>query len=505
MGRALAVALSLSTLWFIGIWSDLLPFLYASDRLPIGALPCWNDFLGVVLNVLCLAAAFLLLGRLHARLPPSAAAAGEWLFLASFVVPLNVVRNHFHLPFEDAIASLPRAALLGLAVVGGLAAIAVAARWRARIVAGTVAALAILSPLVGITFAQAGWALAQAGGRMQCTAGAELAPPLPGRPGVRVLWVVFDELEQYAAFEGRPDGLALPALDRLRGEGLAATAAVPPGDRTERSMPGVLSGRPVADAVLTGRNQLSVRFDGAAQATPWRGADTVLSDARGLGVNTAVAGFFLPYCALAGNVLTSCRWEACVTCGRMVGAYGDTVAASMWNQLSELVPGYSRRRHLAAYRALRDASVELAVDPAVGFALLHLPVPHAPPIYDARRNAFSYERPDGPGYFDNLALADRTLGELRASMEQAGTWRSTAVMVFGDHGRRDLSDGVSVAHREVPLLVSLPGESRPVSYTSPVDLSVLRGLTTAILQGRVNTTGEAVAWLDANRWRRPVD
>jgi hypothetical protein len=57
----------------------------------------------------------------------------------------------------------------------------------------------------------------------------------------------------------------------------------------------------------------------------------------------------------------------------------------------------------------------------------------------------------------------------------------------------------------VPLLVSLPGESRPVSYTSPVDLSVLRGLTTAILQGRVNTTGEAVAWLDANRWRRPVD
>jgi hypothetical protein len=502
MGRAPAVALSLATLWFIGIWSDLLPFLYISDRFPIGALPCWNDFLGVVLNVLCLAAVFLLLGRVHASLPPRAAAAGEWLFLASFVVPLNVIRNHFHLPFETAIGSLPRPALLGIGATAALVAFAAALRWRGRLVAGLVAALAIMSPLVAITFAQAGWALAQAGGRMQCSAGSELAPALPGRPAVRVLWVTFDELEQYATFEGRPPGLALPALDRLQREGLAASAAEPPGDRTERSMPGVLSGRRVSDAVLTGRNQLKVTFAGSAAPTVWHGADTVLSDARGLGLNTAVAGFFLPYCALAGDVLTACTWEACVTCGRMVGAFGETVAASMRNQVSELVPGYSRRRHLAAYLTLRDASLRFAADPAVGFALLHLPVPHAPPIYDATRQAFSSERPDGPGYFDNLALADRTLAELRAAMEASGTWASTAVMVFGDHGRRNLDDGVSVAHREVPLLLKLPAETRGIAYAPRVELAGLRSLTVEILTRRVKTADDAVAWLETRRQGR---
>jgi hypothetical protein len=258
----------------------------------------------------------------------------------------------------------------------------------------------------------------------------------------------------------------------------------------------VLSGRRVADSVLTGRNQLRVTFAGAASATPWTGADTVLADARGLGLNTAVAGFFLPYCALAGDALTTCTWEACVTCGRMVGAYGETVAASMANQVSELVPNYSRRRHLAAFRGLREASLRFATDPSLGFALLHLPVPHAPPIYDARSGAFSYARPDGPGYFDNLVLADRTLGELRAAMEQAGTWRSTAVMVFGDHGRRDLVDGVHVAHPQVPFMLRLPGETGSVTYPTPFNLAVLRALTVEILQQRVKTAGEAAAWLE---------
>ena len=31
-----AIGLSLATLWFIGVWSDLLPFLYLSSRFPVG-------------------------------------------------------------------------------------------------------------------------------------------------------------------------------------------------------------------------------------------------------------------------------------------------------------------------------------------------------------------------------------------------------------------------------------------------------------------------------------
>jgi arylsulfatase A-like enzyme len=189
----------------------------------------------------------------------------------------------------------------------------------------------------------------------------------------------------------------------------------------------------------------------------------------------------------------------------MVGAFGDTVAASMANQVSELLPRYSRRRHLAAYRALRDAGIRLATDRRVGLALLHLPIPHAPPIYDMRRGAFSYDRPEGAGYFDNLALADRTFGDLRAAMEREGTWSSTAVIVFGDHGRRDLADEARIAHRQVPFLLRLPGGARGAAYAAPVNLACLRTLTMEILEGRVRTAEEAAAWLDANRHRWSTD
>ena len=36
-------------------------------------------------------------------------------------------------------------------------------------------------------------------------------------------------------------------------------------------------------------------------------------------------------------------------------------------------------------------------------------------------------------YLDNLALADRILGELRQAMEQAGTWDSTTILISSDH------------------------------------------------------------------------
>ena len=81
MRRDLAIGLSLATLWFIGVWSDLLPFLYISDRYPIGALPCWNDFAAVVLNVVLLGVGFACAGQLARRGPRWLVALAEWALL----------------------------------------------------------------------------------------------------------------------------------------------------------------------------------------------------------------------------------------------------------------------------------------------------------------------------------------------------------------------------------------------------------------------------------------
>src|SRR5690606_10565487 len=131
-----------------------------------------------------------------------------------------------------------------------------------------------------------------------------------------------------------------------------------------------------------------------------------------------------------GSVLTTCTWEPCVTCGRRVGAFGATVLESMRNQVSELAPRYGPRRHLRAYRTLQERAQELAADPGLGLVFLHLPVPHDPFIYDRRTGEYSLRSRDG--YLDNLALADRSLGEILDALTSSGLASRTSVLVFGD-------------------------------------------------------------------------
>jgi Sulfatase len=310
-----------------------------------------------------------------------------------------------------------------------------------------------------------------------------------------VLWVVYDEMDQRTTFDQRPADLQLPAFDRLRAESFSASSALPPADRTERSMPAYLTGLRVEDARLVGRNQLRLHVQGRQDPFVWTAADTIFADARAMGVNTGLAGFFLPYCAMVGDSVTKCDWQPCVTCGRITGVFGNTVGESMWHQASELLPQYGRRRHRAAFTSLQQASLALASDPSIGFALLHLPVPHEPGIYDRTQGAFGLRPPPGDGYIHNLALADRSLGELRAAIERAGLSDKTTVMVFGDHGRRSHKDGESIADKRVPFLIKMAGQAQGIAYPAPIEVLRVHDLTLEILAGRVVTTSDLVAWL----------
>ena len=316
----------------------------------------------------------------------------------------------------------------------------------------------------------------------------------------RVLWIVYDEMDQRTTFDARPRDLRLPEFDRLRAESFAASSALPPADRTERSMPAFLTGLRVTDARLVGRNQLRLQVEGRAGAFVWSGADTIFARARAAGVNTGLAGFFLPYCAMIGDSLTTCQWQPCVTCGRLTGVFGNSLGESMWHQASELAPQYGRRRHLAAFRTLQEASVALAADPSIGLALLHLPVPHEPGIYDRARSDFSIRAAAGDPYTHNLALADRSLGQLRAAVDAAGLSARTTVMVFGDHGRRSHADGESIADPRVPFLVKLAGQSQGVAYSSACR-SAARARPDAgdPLRERLDHAPILSGWLDGHR------
>jgi arylsulfatase A-like enzyme len=137
----------------------------------------------------------------------------------------------------------------------------------------------------------------------------------------------------------------------------------------------------------------------------------------------------------------------------------------------------------------------MAANPRLGLVVGHLPVPHAPYIYDASTGAFDLRNASASAYFDALQLADRTLGEIRGAMREAGVWENSAVLVSADHGYRE-SDFGKPTTSWVPFLLKLPGENEPAAYTPEMETLASGGLLLAILEGEVVTAGDVARWLD---------
>ena len=350
-----------------------------------------------------------------------------------------------------------------------------------------------------------------------------LAPPLPEAAGLpapspRVVWVIFDELSEAIAFEHRPASLELPNLDRLRAESFYATGARPPFDQTIVSLPALILGTPVEEAGPQGPRNLLVRVDGRLQ--PLAGLPNVFDAARGLGFNTAVAGWYHPYGRLLNRSLTRCYW---VSMGRLLEDrfQAESLPRAIWNRWSAQVEGLpligrlpginplGRRRmeRIRRFLFLKDRALELAADGSLGLALLHLPVPHSPNVYSRAKGALATE--GALSYLDSVALADRTLGELRAAIERAGLWNRTALVVSADHGWRTeqwrggpdwTAEDEAFSHLDtsgIPFLLHLAGQTAPVRYEKGFNTVITRRILTAILARRLRNAGEVAEEIEA--------
>jgi len=159
-------------------------------------------------------------------------------------------------------------------------------------------------------------------------------------------------------------------------------------------------------------------------------------------------------------------------------------------------------------------ALQVARDRAVGFALLHLPVPHPPYFYNAATGI--NDRAAAPitgifeqnqqGYIDALALTDRTLGKIRRAMEQAGVWDTTSVLVSSDHPyrHRPALDG-KLRSKHVPYLLKMSGAMQPGNYDREISALITRKLILAMLSGEISCTSQVPAWLDAHRAEYPLD
>jgi len=380
-----------------------------------------------------------------------------------------------------------------------------------------------LVPLLLVTLAGHMWS---AFGQEKFSAGSHLA----SRTGVRrarpsghprILWVLFDEFDYNLGFVSRPASLDLPEFDRLRRESLAADNAFPAAPETLLALPSLISGQQLCGAQILGPSGLSLCRENGRKNGPWLASETIFARLLSQGSSSGVVGWYHPYCRLFPEALTACEFVASTNTvllvreayARRVGTvrFGWYLLRSQFALLPLVPPAISpdildlgRIEQLSEFQKIHAAALKYAVDPELDFAMFHYPIPHPYGIYDRRAGAFSV-RPEAT-YIDNMALADRVLGEIRRGLETSGLWERTALVISSDHALRHwdslLVDGLKhsptlggTGLERIPFFVRLPGETVGKSYAPRVNTLLTGDLILAISRGELSTLGEVENWL----------
>lgn len=504
-----ATALSLANLSYLPAW-------YATIRVSLRPEAQWasysrNACIAAILGVLLLAAALWLAAR---AVRQHRGRALLWLrdtaFLAACLhVAMAVAQGESPAAarrLSDALGPVRAPiALLALAIMAML----VGSPWRRRLVGVGRTAVLLFAPFVLFAFGQAIWLLPQFTVPRPAPF---VAPAGPAPP--RVIWVVFDELDQRLAFDARPADLQLPELDRLRGTAVVAERAYPPAATTLLSIPALLTGRVVTSSKPAGPSDRVLELGGdVPQSIAWSEAENVFQRARRRGVSSGLTGWYHPYDRIMGGDLARCfnRDPADASLPTAMFAQIRRVAATPplgW--LVDVLPDAVSRRssrhrqHVQRHREILADAVAMASDPRLGLVFVHASIPHLPVIYDRRRSTFDTTK--SSSYLDNLALVDRSIGELRRSMEAAGTWDAAALLVTSDHALKPkrlrskfpgLDDGRGSQHdRRVPFLLKMPYQRSAMVFAKPWNIVATQDLILAILDGSVADASAAVAWLN---------
>ena len=471
---------SFANLFLLDEW-DKIASRWADAALASRPHPTLAQFFGPVLIALfALAILFRIAITAAPRLSP-------WLALVALLVPLNLIRmDALHLERQDAIRALGRPGAIAAVALLLLVIAAASIRWSSHALRLPSAVALLLAPLLPIQFVYNFWRFEHLP-PPSAYVEQNSAPFLPVKAKApRVIWLLFDELDQSLVFDHRPASVQLPEFDRLRRESVYADHVEAPGHYTMEAVPGMLTGTYVERAREAGPGDLLLQFAGDPHAKRWSDVRNIFDDLRDEGVNSAVLGAELPYCRAIGHSLASCDWFPSGTVD--IALTRPSILDRAWYLLRTrpfAFPGLSstryfraplfdeetRRRSRAAeaagFELMRHRAGELAADIRFQLVFMHFPVPHLLGIYD--RQAGDYSTSDSSSYLDNLALADRTLGDIRRSLERAGLWDTTALLVTSDHPLRDwiiedagwwndretASLGV-VPRRYVPSLLKLP-------------------------------------------------
>lgn len=336
--------------------------------------------------------------------------------------------------------------------------------------------------------------------------------PTPSASHPRVVWVLLDELSYDQVFEHRQPDVRLPHFDELKRESVVFSDVQPEGYFTERILPALFLGREVDDARSSLNGSLEIHDVKLSRWAAFDQQQTIFAEAKQSGWTTGVAGWYNPYCHILQNVLDSCYWS-------YVSPFSDseekTALANAVSLPSELLSAQSDASPSKSdpsiqacneqYGKMMAAADHLIQDESIDFAFLHMPVPHPPGIYSRKTHTLGVKGT----YLDNLALADRTLKHLLATIHGTPAAGRTILIISSDHSWRvplwrsgpswtaeeeRATNGGKFDKRPF-LLIRFPrqdaGEMRTEAFPELNETEVVR----AMLKGRIESQADLDRWL----------
>jgi hypothetical protein len=335
-----------------------------------------------------------------------------------------------------------------------------------------------------------------------------LAQRLAGSPPVRVLWILFDEWDQRLTFPDRAPGTLLPVLDSLANHSftathaLAAEAGIVPVSQmaTSDALPFLLYGKRLAASSTEDPGTRRIFFADGTSAV-FGGGDSIFAQMRAHGWNSAVAGWYLPYCRDFGSQLSDCYWDVRYEQRSSASPALPGAAVDETRMLFETMmvsplfgPSLVLVRHTAEYQALLAAALRDAADPSIGLTFIHFNIPHTPYFYNSKIGRFGHYGYSESLYNDALQWVDRSVGEILSSLNTAGLDSKTAIILSSDHPERNFT-----LTPYVPFVVHLPGETDGVVNTQEFSTIKTADLVLAIARGEVKSLADVEHSLGISR------
>lgn len=337
----------------------------------------------------------------------------------------------------------------------------------------------------------------------------------------KVIWVIFDEWDQYLTFEKREKNIYLPQIDDFKEKYFSASNVYQVANITPLSLSSYTTGVASKDFKITGHNKIKLDFFNKPSSF-WGSDISIFSKLFSKKINSSIVGWFLPYDRIFDKHLIKKKYylNKKMSYKAIKQTYIDLVLfyilrpinkltfqkiTPLKNQIIKIV----RKKGSQLYKEIYASTKAVLLDPEINFCFLHFPIPHPPVIFDRNTKKISTKV---NSYSDQLMLVDKTIADIKDILIDANLWDSSTLILTSDHWFRPndwitFPEIITISEKDkkmakkrtkplVPLLIKMPYQKQKISYNKAFNAIALHNLVIDIFDNKVSNEIELKNWLD---------